>query len=94
MSRGRGCIDVVTAAVAARALCSSAENETPPAGAKSSSPTTRTPGIAAASGSMIGAKACSTTSTFAPASRRMKSCSGTARRQLIGTSIAPSRAQA
>ena len=65
----------------------------PPAGAKSR-PTTRTSGNASISGAITAANASSTTSAFTEASERMKTCSGTASRQLSGTSIAPSRAQA
>ena len=54
----------------------------------------RASGSALLSGAMTAAKPCSTTSAFTEASVRMNICSGTASRQLSGTSIAPSRAQA
>ena len=47
-----------------------------------------------AAAQITAAKACSTTSAFTEASDRMNTCSGTASRQLSGTSMAPSRAQA
>ena len=62
-------------------------------GAKSS-PMMRASGSAAMSGGTTAAKASSTTSAFTEASVRMNTCSGTASRQLSGTSMAPSRAQA
>ena len=54
----------------------------------------RTSGSACRSGAMTASKPFSTTSAFTDASDRMNTCSGTASRQLSGTSIAPSRAQA
>ena len=54
----------------------------------------RTSGSACVSGAITAAKPCSTTSAFTEASDRMNTCSGTASRQLSGTSMAPSRAQA
>ena len=76
--------------VPAARICS---NDAPPAGAKSR-PTTRASGNTSSKGGLTAAKPSSTTSALTETSERMKTCSGTASRQLSGTSRAPSRAQA
>ena len=67
-------------------------NETPPG--TDPRPITCTSGRTSRSAGTTAAKLSSTTSAFTAASHRMNTCSGTARRQLSGTSMAPSRAQA
>ena len=72
---------------------SRAASDGPPSGVKSS-PMMCVPARSLPSDAMAAARLCSITRAFADASDGMYLSSGPARRQLSGTSIAPSRAQA